>query len=918
MPSNATETIDARILRLIGLEDVFDLDYDTYLTLLKEAMVKGRMPKTTIPSEEVELLTNEWKRVKSKKDKGRFKVKKTKITATSLKIGSIKGKITGVNASKLLPAAIPAAKEGGSGGFNIGESFSKIAESVTSIANTLRQKKKLLGKEGAFDRRAEETEKRKLQKQNLKKRFAKMGAVAQKIMKPVQSLLDKMINYFLMIFLGRVVIKLIDWFSDKKNQGKVKTIFRFISDWWPALLGGFLLFGTGLGGLIANLVPMVVGWTFKLAAVIAKHPLLMLALTGGLAAAKIASDSQKASERVIDEEEKKTGKPLTKKEQTDLLTQKQSNPSTGGMLIPSLVEQQVDKPVEDQSDKKIFGLIPYPKPGSLVSGHSNGGWMVPGSGSGDIIDAKLEPGEFVVNKPTVDAVGVDHLLAQNSLYGGPNANKPKIMGGTMFARTGGIVGEESGSRKIPSWKDVGGEVLKGLGDIGLPDFGNYGLSGADNQLGWNRGADGGGVGIGGGILSNLNKEGAKLHGLVTRGKYGLDGGADRGNSRNWIQSLISSTVNGDGEGLQKFGQDLLSNIDVEGLEKGAKGFLPGLMDWVGSKKQAWKDWKPISDDFMFPFEKQAIERERKLGLMEPGADSLTPETRKKLKDHDNYIRGLSGLRKDVENKGMIPDPFMLLKTEAVENLVKDKTGISNFGSKVNGLQMALKGLMGPLGRPFRIDDMGAVGRYLKPAMEYAQAKGHSSIGRDSFGGEMYDKLVSDKLSNLNLGQVSFKVGPDGRAITSDVYDSNQTVAHYTKVAKDGFRNKDIGGIFEGLAGVLRANQNTFWGNLRPMGLDIDLGGGYKQTDERGNVLTPEQISTQQKPKAAPPPPSSMIDWMEQNTEIKNALAAGTDFVPDPGLSPFAPQVPSYFSSPPSIGLPAGNTDKMSVLGLPGY
>ena len=77
MPSNATETIDARILRLIGLEDIFDLDYDTYITLLKEAAVKGRMPKTTIPIEEVELLTEELKRVKSKKDKGRFKVKKT-------------------------------------------------------------------------------------------------------------------------------------------------------------------------------------------------------------------------------------------------------------------------------------------------------------------------------------------------------------------------------------------------------------------------------------------------------------------------------------------------------------------------------------------------------------------------------------------------------------------------------------------------------------------------------------------------------------------------------------------------------------------------------------------------------------------------------------------------------------------------
>ena len=74
--SNPKEEIDSRILRLIGLEDVFDLDYETYLTLLKEAMVKSRMTKKTIPTEEVMLLTDEFKRVKSKKDNGRFEVKK--------------------------------------------------------------------------------------------------------------------------------------------------------------------------------------------------------------------------------------------------------------------------------------------------------------------------------------------------------------------------------------------------------------------------------------------------------------------------------------------------------------------------------------------------------------------------------------------------------------------------------------------------------------------------------------------------------------------------------------------------------------------------------------------------------------------------------------------------------------------------
>ena len=122
-------------------------------SLLKEAAVKGRMPKTAIPIEEIELLTDELKRVKSKKDKGRFKVKKKKITATTLKTGgggTLTGKKTSIPVSRLLPAA----QEGG-GGFNIGESFAKIAESVTSIAKTLTEKKKLLDKESAFDRRAD-------------------------------------------------------------------------------------------------------------------------------------------------------------------------------------------------------------------------------------------------------------------------------------------------------------------------------------------------------------------------------------------------------------------------------------------------------------------------------------------------------------------------------------------------------------------------------------------------------------------------------------------------------------------------------------------------------------------------------------------------------------------------------------------
>ena len=70
-----SEQIDERILRLLGLEDVFDLDYDTYMTLLREAMVKGA---NKLPQEELALLANERKRIRGKE--GRFNPAPQKIT----------------------------------------------------------------------------------------------------------------------------------------------------------------------------------------------------------------------------------------------------------------------------------------------------------------------------------------------------------------------------------------------------------------------------------------------------------------------------------------------------------------------------------------------------------------------------------------------------------------------------------------------------------------------------------------------------------------------------------------------------------------------------------------------------------------------------------------------------------------------
>ena len=76
------EYIDERILKLLGLDDVFDIDYGTYVSLLKERLVASRNFNKNLSTEEDELLVEEFRKVKGKV--GRFKIRKKKITAENL------------------------------------------------------------------------------------------------------------------------------------------------------------------------------------------------------------------------------------------------------------------------------------------------------------------------------------------------------------------------------------------------------------------------------------------------------------------------------------------------------------------------------------------------------------------------------------------------------------------------------------------------------------------------------------------------------------------------------------------------------------------------------------------------------------------------------------------------------------------
>ena len=78
------ESIDERIVNILGLGQVFDIDYATYLTLLKEKLVQVSMGGGSLAREEQMLLQNEFKRVKGKV--GRFK-----INRRTANVGAISG-----------------------------------------------------------------------------------------------------------------------------------------------------------------------------------------------------------------------------------------------------------------------------------------------------------------------------------------------------------------------------------------------------------------------------------------------------------------------------------------------------------------------------------------------------------------------------------------------------------------------------------------------------------------------------------------------------------------------------------------------------------------------------------------------------------------------------------------------------------
>ena len=79
-------------------------------------------------------------------------------------------------------------------------------------------------------------------------------------------------------------------------------------------------------------------------------------------------------------------------------------------------------PLPDVGPGGVPMIVPLFSSGALIPTLAAAGMSM----GTDKVPALLTPGEVVINKPTVDAVGAEPLLALNKQFGGPNANRPKF------------------------------------------------------------------------------------------------------------------------------------------------------------------------------------------------------------------------------------------------------------------------------------------------------------------------------------------------------------------------------------------------------------------------------------------------------------------------------------------------------------
>ena len=461
------EEIDERILGLLGLEDVFDIDYGTYTTLLKEKLAASRTFEKKLSTEEDELLVSEFRRVKGKV--GRFKLKKRKVTSEDI---GVTGPIR-VSSNKFLlagKAVIPEQETKESS-----DDIKSIEKALDAILKTLTLQNKDKKKQSEDERKKSEDRRRRQREGDLEKPLTQLKALAKKIIAPAQGILDRIFRFIKFTLLGYAFNQLVKWFSDPKNADKIKVLGRFLKDWWPALLTAYALFATPFGKFIRTTLKMLRGFIPQIAKFVIKHPFLAATAAAGVGAYVMTQrneanrDELKQTEPsiVTPKETKETGKTpgVPQLQQEQVLQRGFGGMFSGGGLIK---RKSFFGGGEIQKELNV-NEIAFDGGGGV---NDDSGVRIRGAGPDTQLIAAA-PGEIVMSKKAVDRYGANFFLDLNKRAGGTNI--PKIANNIQLAAGGGLI-----KRTIKTYQGGGmlgalGRVLPGTGSVMAPQGANLGF-----------------------------------------------------------------------------------------------------------------------------------------------------------------------------------------------------------------------------------------------------------------------------------------------------------------------------------------------------------------------------------------------------------------------------------------------------------
>ena len=306
------------------------------------------------------------------------------------------------------------------------ESLAIVVRGIDSIIETLKAEKKQDKKHFSFLRKMVETFKRRRDENKLEfKIFDGLKKTATTLLAPMKSAWQKMLDFIGNVILGRVLFKILEWFGNEENQGKLQSIIKFFKDWWPVMLGGYLLFGNALTSMVSGLLIKMAMWVPQMLLAIGKlmmNPYVAAAVLLGGTAAYLSTKKNKTDQNV-DQSVEDVGKEETVNQLKEEKEDKNALERMGGFITGEGQErdEQIQR-VETGTEKRygFFGELDRPA-------QFNKGGTVPGSGNTDTVPAMLTPGEFVMSKGAVQKYGVDTLEGLNAAAGG--TNKPTLMGG---------------------------------------------------------------------------------------------------------------------------------------------------------------------------------------------------------------------------------------------------------------------------------------------------------------------------------------------------------------------------------------------------------------------------------------------------------------------------------------------------------